>query len=298
MSTSGVYRFRTKGQQWIFLQTHYSLLKNNTEPHSVHCKNHLININDALMYKNSLPMTSRSSSVSSQLSINIDQQLSPQHQHHLQQIHQQSPHHQIHHHSPIQQQSPQQQLHQSPQQLHQSPQQHHQQSPQQQLQSPLVSPLSSTMKQKSTFNEFKTYKKLDYFNYRNENSNSNSSVKSVQIKSTIDAMNNHPQTSNNNQIEPSLADNIRNMEKSNSLQKTSANTPQKSITTESKSEQQDTRKGVSKLILMSYQQPSFRKYVCTQLLLFKTQHEEKIKVLQEKVGQFEEIIKFFQDGKF
>jgi hypothetical protein len=154
------------------------------------------------------------------------------------------------------------------------------------------------MNQKSTFNEFKTYKKLDYFNYRNENSNSNSSVKSVQIKSTIDAMNNHPQTSNNNQIEPSLADNIRNMEKSNSLQKTSANTPQKSITTESKSEQQDTRKGVSKLILMSYQQPSFRKYVCTQLLLFKTQHEEKIKVLQEKVGQFEEIIKFFQDGKF
>ena len=68
-------------------------------------------------------------------------------------------------------------------------------------------------------------------------------------------------------------------------------------TTETRSETQDTRKGVSKLILMSYQQPTFRKYVCTQLLIFKAQHEEKIRVLQEKVNQFEEIIKFFQDGK-
>ena len=155
------------------------------------------------------------------------------------------------------------------------------------------------MNQKTTFNEFKSYKKLDYFNYRNENSNSNSSVKSVQIKTTADGMKNNPQTSNNNRIESSLVDNLRSSEQLDSLPtQLSSNIPQKSAMTENKSEQQDTRKGVSKLILMSYQQPTFRKYVCTQLLLFKSQHEEKIKTLQDKVGQFEEIIKFFQDGKF
>ena len=316
MSTSGVYRFRTKGQQWIFLQTHYNLLTNNTEPHSVYCKNHLININDALMYKNSLPMVSRSSSVSSQLSVNVDQQPSPpqqfqphhqqqqqqhqqQYQHHniqqsLNQIQQQSMH-QINHQSPIQQQ--QQQHSPSQNQPQQSPQQH---------QSPLVSPSSSVTNHRTTFNEFKSYKKLDYFNYRNENSNSNSSQHSMQMKAppitqqpTIEGITpSHSQIgTNNSQIDSSLMDNLRNSVKDNSLPSHSSSFQLKPTMETRNDQQQDTRKGVSKLILMSYQQPSFRKYVCTQLLLFKSQHEEKIKTLQEKVGQFEEIIKFFQDGK-
>ena len=48
----------------------------NIEPFAVHCTNHLININDALFYKNNLPKTSRSNSlnsVNSQISLNIKQ---------------------------------------------------------------------------------------------------------------------------------------------------------------------------------------------------------------------------------
>jgi hypothetical protein len=57
-STSSVYRFRTKSQQWIFLQTHYTFEKmqrypknatelfNNFDTQSIHCNHHVVRVND------------------------------------------------------------------------------------------------------------------------------------------------------------------------------------------------------------------------------------------------------------
>ena len=55
---------------------------------------------------------------------------------------------------------------------------------------------------------------------------------------------------------------------------------------------------ISKILLMSYKQPNFRKHVCTQLMLEKNKCEEAIKQQQLKLKQCEEIISFFQDGNF
>ena len=273
-STSGVYRFRTKGQQWIFLQSHFSLVTHNTDSHVVFCKNHLININDALMHKANLP---HSSSIDSQLSITVSQQQSPNNKSspQIQNNQQQS--------SPLSQYSQQ-----SP---HQQQQQH----------SPLIRN-NSLITSSTPFNEFKTYKKLDYYNYRNENSNSNSSQNSSQMRVSSLHLQQQQIPSSSSIVNP--VDNNNNNLNRNEIQQTlktlsqpQQQNKQNNNPIEGKSESIDAPKSVSKLILMSYQQPTFRKYVCTQLLLFKTQHEEKIKALQEKVGQFEEIIKFFQDGK-
>jgi len=52
---------------------------------------------------------------------------------------------------------------------------------------------------------------------------------------------------------------------------------------------------ISKILLMSYKQPNFRKHVCTQLLIEKNKCEDAIKQQQLKLKQCEEIISFFQD---
>ena len=55
---------------------------------------------------------------------------------------------------------------------------------------------------------------------------------------------------------------------------------------------------ISKILLMSYKQPNFRKHVCTQLLIEKNKCEDAIRQQQLKLKQCEEIISFFQDGKW